>query len=97
MAALKTKNEVPLLLETQEKILWRFNFNIWTLLLLRKHAEAIIEADVGYEIPRTGVLLVFGRGGGLLLGETLQLLRINKLRQTVLFRELQNLLVSRRI
>ena len=62
MAALKTKNEVPLLLEAKKKILWRFDFDIWTLLLLCEHAESIIETDVGNEVPRTCVLLVFGRG-----------------------------------
>lgn len=94
MAALKTKNEVPLLLETLKKILGCLNFDIWAPLLLGKHAEAVIEADVGYEIACTRVLLVSGWGGSLQLGETLQLFGINKLRQAILFREPENLLVS---
>ena len=94
MAALKTKNEVPLLLETLKQILRCLNFDIWAPLLLGKHTEAVVEADVGNEVACTRVLLVSGRGGTLQLGEALQLLRINQLRQAILLRELENLLVS---
>lgn len=59
VAALETEDEVSLLLEAQEQVSWRFNLDIWILLLLHKHSESIVEADVRNQVAGTYVLLLF--------------------------------------
>lgn len=59
VAALETEDEVSLLLEAQEQVPWRFNLDIWILLLLHKHSESIVEADVRNQVAGTYVLLLF--------------------------------------